>query len=80
MSCGGYRVYCQGYRVSSWIAPPRENKNAWGINKIAYVITYPILFWDKSTEDFLNFLNWKINEDDIDYILKIYSEDVYENL
>ena len=45
----------------------------------SFIITYPILFWDKSTEDFLNFLNWKINEDDIDYILKIYSEDVYEN-
>ena len=45
----------------------------------SFIITYPILFWDRPTEDFLNFLNWKINEDDIDYILKIYSEDVYEN-
>lgn len=43
-----------------------------------FVLAYPLLFWDEVHEDFLWFMDWKITKSDIDYILKVYSEDLHE--
>lgn len=44
-----------------------------------FVLLYPLVFWDESQKLFLDFLNWKIKSEDVDYILKAYSEDLHEN-
>lgn len=43
-----------------------------------YVLFYPWLIWDNEDE-VLEFFEWKITGKDIDYILKVYTEDLHDN-
>lgn len=45
----------------------------------SYILFYPLLWWSKTTEDILNIIWDNLNPEDIDYILKVYSEDLHEN-
>ena len=44
-----------------------------------FIVLYPLLFSDEAMDDFLKFFDWNIVGEDIDYMLKLYSEDVCEN-
>lgn len=43
-----------------------------------YILFYPWFLWDDQNK-ILEFLDWKITKEDIDYILKVYSEDLHDN-
>ena len=43
-----------------------------------YILFYPWLSWDNENE-ILKFLEWKVTEEDIDYMLKVYTEDLHNN-
>lgn len=45
----------------------------------SYILFYPLLWWSETTEDILNIIWDNLNPEDIDYILKVYSEDLHEN-
>ena len=42
-----------------------------------YILFYPWFLWDDQNK-ILEFLDWKITKEDIDYILKVYSEDLHD--
>ena len=42
-----------------------------------YILFYPWFLWDDQNK-ILKFLDWKITKEDIDYILKVYSEDLHD--
>ncbi len=45
----------------------------------SYVLFYPLLWWDERNKDILTIISKNLNQDDIDYILRVYSEDLHEN-
>ncbi|NUJ98099.1 hypothetical protein HGA92_04920 [Candidatus Gracilibacteria bacterium] len=44
-----------------------------------FVLFYPLLWGGENIENILAIISKKINKDDIDYILRVYSEDLHEN-
>lgn len=44
-----------------------------------YVLFYPLLWWTEKIEDTLNIIWNNLKSEDIDYILKVYSEDLHDN-
>jgi len=45
----------------------------------SFVLFYPLLWWEEKINDTLEIIWDNINSKDIDYILKVYSEDLHEN-
>lgn len=45
-----------------------------------FILVFPLVFWDESQNFFLDFLKLKnLTQEDVDYILKAYNEDLHEN-
>lgn len=44
-----------------------------------YVLFYPLLWWEERTKDSLEIISGNLKTEDIDYILRVYSEDLHEN-
>ncbi len=64
--------------IKVWNSLPEVKKLLESDYKIS-ILFYPLAYWDGEENGFLDFFSEKIDTHDIEYILKVYSEDLHEN-
>lgn len=70
--------YSRNFEFLKWVFKISHHLNI-QIDKYykIYILFYPWFLWDDQNK-ILEFLDWKITKEDIDYILKVYSEDLHD--